>query len=45
MEAKVNNPGFTDNAPAAVVERERQKLEDQVRAREEMQSQLSRLTA
>ena len=45
VEAKVNNPGFTGNAPAAVVERERQKLEDQVRAREEMQSQLSRLTA
>ncbi len=44
IEAKVNNPGFTGNAPAAVVEKERQKLEDQVRAREELQGQLDSLT-
>ncbi len=45
IEAKVNNPGFTSKAPAAVVDRERQKLEEQVHAREELQAQLFRLAS
>ncbi len=45
IESKVNNPGFTHNAPTSVIEKERQKLEEQVHTRQELQAQLFRLAS
>jgi valyl-tRNA synthetase len=43
--AKLDNPGFVDKAPAAVVERERAKLGEQDEALERLRAQLASLQA
>jgi len=43
LEAKIGNPGFAGKAPPEVVEKERQKLTDSIRVKEELESQIKQL--
>jgi valyl-tRNA synthetase len=43
LEVKIGNPGFVRKAPHDVVDKERQKLADNVRARDELAGQIGRL--
>jgi len=44
-EAKLANPGFTDKAPAAVVEKERQRVAELVRTLEQLKEQAEKIKA
>ncbi|MGI9316601.1 MAG: valine--tRNA ligase [bacterium] len=45
LEAKINNPGFAGNAPPEVVEKERYKLTESMRAKDEIAGQINRLVS
>ena len=43
--AKLQNASFVDKAPAAVVEKERQRVEEMSRARQQLQQQAEKIRA
>ncbi len=43
--AKLQNSGFVDKAPAAVVEKERQRVEEMARAKQQLEQQAEKIRA
>ncbi|MGB5519332.1 MAG: hypothetical protein WBO73_12850, partial [Gammaproteobacteria bacterium] len=43
--AKLQNPNFVDKAPAAVVKKERQRVEEMARAKQQLEQQAEKIRA